>query len=234
MENQGLDHICNQVHYTGVNDLASNQWGLRAFQVLITGQADVAFDWGNQVWCLDELRGRLPGNPGLPSCPLVGCVSTCLSVRPRNGRCWFAPWPPLCVPSWGGEGLGQRSKWPDMILPCPLQEPRRYGACDKGAGTNLSCRRWYSVPLSLRRPQEGVDLWWEQEPALCTGGGTQSCVSQEKGRVKKNVHSPGLSHPESLSKSGATQWAHGKHFKGSAFVQIPWLGWWRKKSKLDK
>lgn len=49
MENQGLDHICSQVHYTGVNDsLASNQWGLRAFQVLTTGQVDVAFDWGSQ------------------------------------------------------------------------------------------------------------------------------------------------------------------------------------------
>ena len=35
----------------------------------------------------------------------------------------------------------------------------------------------------------------EEEPASLAGDGTQSCVSQEEGRVKKKVHRPGLSSP---------------------------------------
>lgn len=125
-----------------------------------------------------------------------------LGTLPRNGRCWFAPWPPLGVPSWG-RGRAGTEEWPGMILPCPL-----------------------------RRPQEGVRpvIGRRNQPLL------QEMVlspvwARRKGEWRRKSTGLVSPHPESPSRVGYAvgPWRGSISRKCLFKLQMPWLGWWRKK-----
>lgn len=118
--------------------------------------------WVAKVRCLDELREWAPGT--LACSPALGGLHPYgLSVRPRDGRCWFAPWPLLCVPSWGKGKAGTLGEgdqaWFSRV---PCEDPRRVWDLWQGRGTNLSCRRWYLVlcePGGRESEEESPQAW---------------------------------------------------------------------------
>lgn len=158
--------------------------------------------WAAKVWCLDELREWAPGT--LACSPALGGLHPYgLSIRPRDGRCWFAPWPLLCVPSWGRG----RAETEERVTrhDSPLSPAKTPGECE-------TCDR-------------------EEEPTSLAGDSTQSCVSQGEGRVKKKVHRPGPSSPwEPEQPTHAVGPWRGSISRKCLFkLQMPWLGWWWKK-----
>ena len=103
----------------------------------------------------------------------------------------------------GGEGLGLRSEWPGMILPCPL-----------------------------RRPQEGVrPVIGRRNQSLSQEMVLSPVWARRKGEWRRKSTGLVSPHPESPSRVGYAvgPWRGSISRKCLFKLQMPWLGWWRKK-----